>query len=1190
MHPPVSNPVMRTDTAQAPVPHHLRPPVPDPAQRPMQGDGEQTQARALHTLRLAVVVHLYYPEYWSDFARALVALPGHTDVFITTPIEKLEWVRKIVANDLPSSRVIGCENRGRDLGPLVGLLKHVSLEDYDYVLKLHSKRSPHLPPGRGDLWRRNLLAGLLPQGRVAELLSHLDRHPEIGMAAPGNWLSSLRSTTGYELNHPRLKQLGERLGFDVDAAHYRFAAGTMFWARGAVFRALRTLDLQPEDFEAEAGQLDGTLAHALERLMPLLAFSAGLDIRPLPSSLDIAALPPGEVATLEDWLGMRRFTPRQEAEVRRRLEAAASNRITIFVLSPDPAGAGLDTTLASLSAAAAFGVDSSVIVLCPRGTPPPARPGAMPVAHIACSPDDFVETINAHTASSAAEWVLIVRAGDEFTPCGLSLLMLDVSGANHCRAVYADEFFRAANGHLGAAFRPDFSLDLMLSFPAAMASHWLIRREDFLRAGGLSPACGEAAELDLILRLVESGGLAGLGHVAEPLVVTDPPSAVPTPQERNVLVRHLAARGYLGAMVHEDAPRRYRIEYGHTDQPLVSIIVPTRDQLPLLQRCVESLIEKTRYPNYELLIIDNQSQTEEACRWLDGVAGMGNDRVRVLRYPHPFNFSAMNNLAAEHARGDYLVLLNNDTAIIEPGWLDAMLNHAQRPEVGVVGAKLLFPDGTVQHAGVVLGLRGPADHPFMGAPMNASGTMQRLQIDQNYCAVTAACMMIRKSIYQAVGGMDPDAFKVSYNDVDLCLKVAQAGYLNVWTPHALVLHEGSVSQKTLDADALEARRTRFTAEQDAFYAKWLPLIANDPAYNRHLSLHGKGFEFEARTDLTWPPVGVRSLPVVLAHVADRWGCGHYRVIQPFETLRAAGHLEGMLSDTTLLPAEMARFDPDVIILQRQIGEQRLEAMRRIKAFSRAFKVYELDDYLPKLPVKSAYRAGIPKDAMKALRRGLGYVDRFVVSTDALAEAFAELHPDIRVAKNRLPPAWWSGRESRRMRGQKPRVGWAGGAGHGGDLAILVDVIKELADEVEWVFFGMCPTEVVPLVHEAHAGVRIEDYPAKLASLDLDLALAPLEHNLFNECKSNLRLLEYGICGYPVVCSDIRCYRDDALPVTRVRNRFKEWVDAIRMHTHDLSAAAKAGDLLRDTVRAEWMLEGSALDEWRRAWTPGEPKH
>ncbi|MFN3295952.1 glycosyltransferase [Caldimonas sp.] len=893
---------------------------------------------------------------------------------------------------------------------------------------------------------------------------------------------------------------------------------------------------------------------------------------------------PAQPDTIKRWMEQRRLTTFHEQHIRNKLrEHGGGPRLLLLVQAlGDTLHEPLARTLRSLDEALRFGLNVEVCVLADDDTHAPTLPNPYRVHYTKAQ--ECISAINRIVEQSDAQWVLLTRAGDSFTSNGLTLLALDLIGADHCRAVYADELYRSQDGSLGAAFRPDINLDLLLSFPAAMATHWCFKREVFLDLHGLDAQAESAAELDLVLRMIEQGGLAGLGHVAEPLLISDPPSVADQPHEKAVILNHLIRRGYSNATVHQQLARQYRIEYAHPHQPLVSIIIPTRDQLDLLRRCVESLLEKTRYPHYELLIVDNQSTTEEARQWLDAVASFGENRIRVLRYDHPFNFSAMNNLAVEHARGDVVVLLNNDTAIIEPGWLDAMLNHALRPEVGAVGAKLLYPDGTVQHAGVVLGLRGPADHPFLGEPMDAAGTMQRLRVDQNYSALTAACLMIRKSVYQEVGGMDEVAFKVSYNDVDLCLKVAAAGYLNVWTPHALVMHEGSVSQKQLDPQAHEAKRQRFAAEQDALYAKWMPLIANDPAYNRNLSLNDKGFSFESRVDLVWHPLTWRPAPIVLAHMADHWGCGHYRVIQPYEAMRHSGRIEGLLSDTMLLPSELARLDPDAIVLQRQLSDPQLESMRRIKAFSRAFKVYELDDYLPNLPLKSAHRQGIPKDAVKSLRQALGYVDRFVVSTEALAEAFEGLHRDIRVVKNKLPSAWWSNLQPQRRRGRKPRVGWAGGAGHAGDLGLIIDVVKALAHEVEWVFFGLCPKEVSAVVHEVHPGVPIEQYPAKLASLDLDLALAPLEHHLFNECKSNLRLIEYGACGYPVVCSDIRCYQEDALPVTRVKNRYKEWVDAIRMHIHDLDAAARAGDALRQAVRSQWMLEGAALDEWKAAWT------
>jgi hypothetical protein len=185
-------------------------------------------------------------------------------------------------------------------------------------------------------------------------------------------------------------------------------------------------------------------------------------------------------------------------------------------------------------------------------------------------------------------------------------------------------------------------------------------------------------------------------------------------------------------------------------------------------------------------------------------------------------------------------------------------------------------------------------------------------------------------------------------------------------------------------------------------------------------------------------------------------------------------------------------------------------------------------------------------------------------------------------ENRLPSHWWRGLTGHRQQGRKPRVGWAGGSSHSGDLQVIAEVVRELAGEVEWVFMGMCPPALRPYVHEFHRGVSIEKYPQKLAGLNLDLALAPLKDNFFNTCKSNLRLLEYGACGFPVICSDVLCYRGD-FPVTRVGNKAQDWIAAIREHLAEPDASAKAGDALRSVVLDNWMLKDEHLRAWRNAW-------
>ncbi|MDF1485787.1 glycosyltransferase [Ramlibacter sp. H39-3-26] len=887
------------------------------------------------------------------------------------------------------------------------------------------------------------------------------------------------------------------------------------------------------------------------------------------------------VNPLRRWLAQRVPTASQARLIETHLDQNAQGpSITIFVRDFGSSPEKLTATLDSLAPGQCLYTRHAVAVLTDAREHVPHAG----VRHVPATPDDYLPALNQLAAESDCDWLLVVDAGEIFTSSGLLILALELLGAPGIRAVYADEMMRAADGTLAGAFRPGFDLDMLLSCPTALARHWLVRRDVFVEAGGFDPACTDAPEFDLLLRLVDAGGITGLGHVDEPLLITDAPQLITKAGELAALQRHLQGRGYMDARIEAQLPGRYRVLYGHADTPMVSIIVPTKDQFVMLQRCVETLIEKTAYKNYELLIVDNNSTAKDACIWLDGMEAMNSDRIRILRYPHPFNYSAINNMAAREARGDYLVLLNNDTAILREDWLDALLNHAQRPEVGITGAKLLYPDGRIQHAGVVLGLRGPAEHPFSGYPMDAAGYMHRLQIDQNYNAVTGACLMIRRSVFDEVAGLDEDAFKVSYNDVDLCLKVRQAGYLVVWTPHAVLLHEGSVSQNTVDTAAAEAKRQRFQGEQDALYAKWLPTIARDTAYNQNLSLKGIGFEPETDSKLNWHPLVWRPLPVVLALAADQAGCGHYRLIQPVKAINAAGLATAQWDMRYYSPVEMERLSPDTLVLQRQFTESLITAQRQSTRFSRCFKVAEVDDYLPNVPIKSAHHGHLPKDILKTMRKALALVDRFIVSTAALAEAFDGLHPDIRVVENHLPLPWWQNVQGLRRQGAKPRVGWAGGIGHRGDLELITDIVKALAGEVEWVFCGMCPDALRPYVHEFHAPVPIDDYPSALAGLNLDLALAPLEHNLFNECKSNLRLLEYGACGFPVVCSDIRPYQG-SLPVTRVKQRFKDWMDAIRMHTTDLDAAAKAGDALRAAVQRDWMLDNAHLSRWLAHWLP-----
>ncbi|WP_297476090.1 glycosyltransferase [Ferrovum sp.] len=806
----------------------------------------------------------------------------------------------------------------------------------------------------------------------------------------------------------------------------------------------------------------------------------------------------------------------------------------------------------------------------------------------------LVKGLNQVMLQGDSEWVAIIDAGDTLAADATFRLAQAVYTHPEWQIIYSDEDTISADGHHTPPHcKPDFNLDLLRSMPY-IGNLIVIRRSLFTELGGFDPLSVGAEEYDLLLRAWEHIGHVGIGHVPEVLYHRrqDSPGRIPISMEQMLqsceqsLARHLDRLHIRASVLRGPFPPAFRVRYERERTPQVTIIVPTRNQLPLLCRCLESIIEKTHYPAYEIIVVDNGSDDAQTCAYLDLLdqhPEASGQRIRVLRHPGEFNFSAMNNRAAEIAKGELLLLLNNDTGVLHEDWLDEMVGHSLRPEVGAVGAKLLFPDGKIQHAGVILGMNGPADHLYVGHDADFPGHLGRTQLTQNYSAVTGACLLIRKSLYDQLGGLDESTFKVSYNDIDLCLKIRESGYLIVWTPWAILLHEGSASQKAdVEAHLDEEKPKRFQNEKQAFYQRWLPQLSFDPAYNRHLSLCNTDVQFEDQAPLTWD-ISWRPRHRILVHPSDREGCGEYRVIAPMRALRNAGMVQGWETMRFFQPSEIERFMPDSMVFQRPFDEEQLASLERQSKLIKTFRILELDDLITNLPIKSIHKSHIHKNIPKLMRKAASLCDRFLVSTESLAQAYQGLAEDIRVQPNYLDNAAWGSLKPQRRNNTRPRIGWAGGIGHTGDLEMIVDVVRDLAHEVEWVFFGMCPEALMPYVSEIHQAVVLSEYPSKLASLDLDLAIAPLEDNPFNRAKSTLRLLEYGVLGFPVICSDIVPYQND-IPAWRVANRYRDWIKTIRELISEREALAKAGDEIRAHIRTHWMLEDH-LDDWLKAWLP-----
>lgn len=877
-----------------------------------------------------------------------------------------------------------------------------------------------------------------------------------------------------------------------------------------------------------------------------------------------------------DWLECRDLSPGQLRLLPKRIEQWPSRPRIVPVVWCEPGDEpALRATLDSLAVQSYAA--ASVVVLAPEGF---ARVDAAQVQYLPLHGSGF-EHLNPWLAAPArADWVLLLRAGDRLHPHALVIMAERMALRSESQCLYVDEdtFDGLAPGN--PIFKPDFNLDLMRSVPY-VGRVLAFQCAQLQALGGFDPQFGSLAPHDLLWRMVEAHGLHVVEHVAELLVhcqggyaswLTETggqQQAVP------VVEAHLRRLGVPAAVEGAGASMVARITYQHEAPASVSILIPAGEHLHSLRRCVESLFEHTGYGNFEVLLIAEGNEPADVVAWLSAMRSLGG-ALRVIDSQAQGRAVAFNQ-ASLQARGDYLVLLDPDCAFIDSQWLDTLMAQAQRPEVGVVGPMLCAADGKVISAGLVLGLNnGTVGTPFTGSTLGADGYMGRQRLVQNWSAVSIDCLAVRRELFEALAGLDATGLQSGLVEADLCLRAREMGYLVVWTPFAKVAKLSAHRPLAIGHEAaVEAR--------DVFHDRWLARVAHDPAYNDNLSLKIANFNLEPGLRSGWDPFIARAMPSVLALPTNTTAIGHYRVIQPFTELERAGWIQGRINHTTPGLIELEREKPDVLVLQCRYTPANIREMARFKRFSNARRIYELDDYIIAPPKKNDHARNLPGNIGELVAQGIALCDRVVCSTEPLADALSNLHDDIRVVPNMLCAELWAGLTSQRQTSIRPRVGWAGGTSHRGDLELLLEVVRTLASEVDWVFFGMCPEPLRPYVKEFHPAISMADYPRKLASLNLDLALAPLEQNLFNDCKSNLRLLEYGACGFPVICSDSKAYAG-YLPCTRVKgNTTEHWLDAIRMHLADPQASYRQGDALREAVLQDYMLMPHHLQHWANAW-------
>jgi O-antigen biosynthesis protein len=786
--------------------------------------------------------------------------------------------------------------------------------------------------------------------------------------------------------------------------------------------------------------------------------------------------------------------------------------------------------------------------------------------------------------SSQSDWLVRLDAIFMIAAQAMNTLAIAINKHKNSQIIYTDEDALDTQGErVEPDFKPDWNLDLHLS--RNLIGHVGVYRTALVQqVDGYQAGMAEAMDFDLSLRCMECVAPTQIVHL--PYALCHGAPSVPAGHSASkagvqALNAHFARQHIVASA--ENIGHGYRIHYALPQAlPLVSLIIPTRNGLELLRRCIDSILQKTTYTNFEIIIVDNGSDDPATLDFFKNLAK--TPQIRMLRIDAPFNYSALNNAAVKIAKGELIALVNNDIEVISPGWLDEMVSHALRRGVGAVGARLWFPDDTLQHGGVVLGVHGWAAHAHNHLPRGSLGYQGRAALVSEFSAVTGACLLVRKSSYEAVGGLNEDALKISCNDVDFCLKLQKLGLRNVWTPFAELYHHESATRGFEDTPA---KKARFAGELAYMQRHWGEALKNDPAYSPNLTLEAQDF------GLAWPPrVPPLLRPVMtqpgqpplyerlaalaggklrVAYFAENVHSStfRYRAGSMTEVLNAAGidnqpetsaacffsgdlhYTADIVDGADILVISRARYDLDIAQLIEQFKTQHKKVW------------FDIDDlvfdtsYIDLIISTSGQE---PTDDV--LNYWFGVVGRMaqtlrlcdgVITTNAfLANKIKQyIGAPVKVIPNYINAAQlavsmplYENKQNKQNAGFAPgeriKLGYfSGSSSHNADVALIAGALERVmaADpRVDLVLVGHIDIEAAFGSRFAgylsgHLTVRVTVHPfvdfVALQELiaDVDFNLVPLQVNEFTHCKSELKFVDAAIVGTLTIASPTFAYAE-----------------------------------------------------------------
>lgn len=884
------------------------------------------------------------------------------------------------------------------------------------------------------------------------------------------------------------------------------------------------------------------------------------------------------------WLDRRAMLVAQSAPaVLNREGDQAAFQIIVRVAADD--GAGLASTLDALGEQIHAGWHLDIL------TPLPAPEGLADIPcigwHTVAETADLAALTRQLVESSEYDWVIELPVGSRPDPLYLwRIARTAASNTEHAAFFVDDDCYDESGSRANPRLKPGVNRAALLE--SDLAGPLCVRRALWLAAEVRHDS--PCPWFDKLLAIAAIDAWDSLGHIAD-ILISHPHNAPEHGQAcRSAVLAHLRGQG-IAAEVLDSGTQGWHIRYPLSAAPSVTIIVISASDVlhSSIARCLETIQRYTRYPAFDIIVCKPDGNTDsDLLAEIERRQATPGVRIELLSPPAAQSHATLCNLAAQAANGEFLAFLDEEVQIVQDSWLEELIRNALQSGIGAVVPCQIQPGTSlINSAGPVLGLNGLLDAPYRGrVKYGTSVPLNWLRTTRDLGTLPKGGFLVRKSSYLQAGGIDDGAIVADLSAADLGLRLRAQGERLIYQPLSNIVYQPPATGPLPEPpEALARKQLAQYAARDAFIDRWYPEAASDPFWNPNLSLTGRMPELETELLPPWYVAPSLKLRVLARPVTN--GQGYFRVTAPLDALHAKGQIQRCIWDQGAYrpahPAELLRLAPDVLVVQNYLGNsclQELQDIRRIP--TRPFVIQTLDDLLTGLAESNPLRATVPPNPAERIRHSLALCDRLIVSTDYLAEYHSHHIKDIKVVPNRLEQALWLPLSSAKRTGRKPRIGWAGGTTHQNDLLLLEEIIKATSADADWVFMGMCPESIRPLLAEYHPLVGFADYPAYLASLNFDIAVAPLAETPFNCAKSNLRLLEYGILGIPVVCTDIDPYRNS--PACRVRNRPTEWIDALRERIHDADAREREGSAMREWVLRHYILEDH-LDDWLLAHLP-----